>query len=267
LSTKCGCTGIRSCLFCKDNTKTSQSTTSVDEAKTKYLFCHLCSQTLPLGGTCSHELGDCGRYGPSLDGITLIEDFVSQREEARIVQVIDETVWKPSQSGRRKQDYGPQVNFKKKKVKMSHFNGLPAFSEFLVRRMNDDVPGLKDFVPVELCNLEYDEARGSSIDAHFDDFWLWGERLVTLNLLSATRLTMTKDTYEISVPMPRRSLIIVSGAARHLWQHAVKREDISGRRIAITLRELSEEFCKGGRNENVGFQAIKTALTFNGTSV
>lgn len=53
-----------------------------------------------------------------------------------------------------------------------------------------DFPELSDFDPVELCNLEYTPERGSSIDAHVDDFWLWGERLVTVNLNSTTVLTL-----------------------------------------------------------------------------
>lgn len=49
----------------------------------------------------------------------------------------------------------------------------------------------KDFFPVELCNLEYVPERGSAIVPHLDDSWLWGERLVLLNLESETKMTFT----------------------------------------------------------------------------
>ena len=128
---------------------------------------------------------------------------------------------------------------------------------------------LKDFVPVELCNLEYVPERGSAIDPHFDDFWLWGERLVTLNLLSDTVLNMTKDgsQIEVAVPMARRSLIVVHGPARYEWKHAVLREDIHKRRLATTLRELTPEFLAGGASEQLGKEIIDLALTFSGLPV
>lgn len=167
------------------------------------------------------------------------------------------------------QDFGPQVNFKKRKLKLNNFTGLPEFSKTLVERMWTLVPALRDFQPVELCNLEYIPERGSSIDPHFDDFWVWGERLVTLNLLSGSILTFSNDgdDIEVAVPMPRRSLIIVKGEARYKWKHAIKRQNIVSRRIAITLRELTEEFCEGGKSFSVGEELIKRALTFQGKSV
>lgn len=53
---------------------------------------------------------------------------------------------------------------------------------------------LSGFLPVEQCNLDYRAERGSAIDPHFDDWWLWGERLVSLNLLSKTVLSMSCDS-------------------------------------------------------------------------
>ena len=48
------------------------------------------------------------------DGIFLVEDFLTEAEEASLVEQIEaDPNWKESQSGRRKIDYGPQVNFKK----------------------------------------------------------------------------------------------------------------------------------------------------------
>ena len=167
------------------------------------------------------------------------------------------------------QDYGPKVNFKRKKLKMEVFSGLPSFSRTLYDRMRS-LDCLQDFVPIEQCNLEYDPDRGSAIDPHFDDFWLWGERLVTLNLKSDSVLYMTSDYepgVEVHVPLIRRSLLVLYGDARHKWKHGIQREDIKGTRIAITYRELSQEFQSGGARETDGEDLVRTALSFTGTAV
>jgi alkylated DNA repair protein alkB family protein 4 len=98
------------------------------------------------------------------------------------------------------QDYGPKVNFKRQKVKLGSFNGLPPFSAGLVKRMQQqsEMEELRGFTPVELCNLDYSPERGSAIDPHMDDEWIWGERLVTLNLLSPTYLTFSNNSIECS---------------------------------------------------------------------
>ena len=75
-----------------------------------------------------------------LDGLLLIPDFLSEAQEATLLERIDAVEWAQSQSGRRKQvwsrsenmvtvenqDYGPQVNFKHKKVKTVKFIGKSA---------------------------------------------------------------------------------------------------------------------------------------------
>lgn len=129
---------------------------------------------------------------------------------------------------------------------------------------------LKDFEPVELCNLEYCQQRGAHIDAHLDDAWLWGERLVTINLLSDSALTFTLDSephVAVRVPLLRRSLIVVSAAARYTWKHSILPEDVGERRIAMTFRELSKEFSSGGSRGQEGAELLKLALTFSGSAV
>ena len=55
---------------------------------------------------------------------------------------------------------------------------------------------------MELCNLWYDPQRGAAIDPHKDDAWLWGERLVTLNLLTDTAYSMHHESAEIKLQKP-----------------------------------------------------------------
>ena len=89
------------------------------------------------------------------------------------------------------QNYGPKCNFKKKKVKVGNFDGYPLFTQFIQERFKS-IDILQNFQTVEQCSLEYLPERGSSIDPHIDDCWIWGERIPTLNLLSDSTLTLLK---------------------------------------------------------------------------
>ncbi|XP_041349728.1 alpha-ketoglutarate-dependent dioxygenase alkB homolog 4-like [Gigantopelta aegis] len=262
----CACKGIRTCLSCETN-KMPLLQDNIAKSGLVYRYCHHCCKAFADSDHTSHP--DHKGDSVPLEGVVICEDFISSEEEDRLVSKIYETPFVDSQSGRRKQDYGPKVNFKKQKVKTEVFSGLPQFSQFIYERMTS-ISALARFAPVELCNLEYDASRGASIDPHFDDFWLWGERLVTVNLLSDSILCFTRDDkpdVEIHVLMPRRSLIVVAGEARYRWKHGIHRSDINGRRIAMTFRELSNEFKDGGTKEQFGKQLVDLALTFGGRAV
>ena len=170
------------------------------------------------------------------------------------------------------QDFGPKANFKRKKVKLGAFNGFPSYAEFLVKRLPTE-HSLSAFTPVELCNLEYTIERGSSIDPHIDDVWLWGDQLVTLNLLDTTILTLSKPpslekpVEEVQIPLIRRSLLVLSGAARYEWMHAIKRGDIKGRRIAMTFRNLSDEILNDSKNREIINELNVISSCFEGTVV
>ena len=157
------------------------------------------------------------------------------------------------------------MNFKRQKIKQGRFTGLPDYSRSLLASLQS-LDSLADFHPVELCNLEYVPERGSAIVPHKDDQWVWGERLVTLNLLSSTTLTFSlpRQSIAVHIPLPACSLVVVSGAARHDWLHSISRDKIIARRIALTLRELGRDFLKGGTEEAIGQQLAQVSLTFTG---
>ncbi|XP_069801440.1 alpha-ketoglutarate-dependent dioxygenase alkB homolog 4 [Dendropsophus ebraccatus] len=180
----CGCKGIRSCLLCEP--LTGRLPKGLHKKKS---FVYIPDEGIAKGEV---QTDAAGWWFP-FPGVTLIEDFVTENEERDMVHAMDQDEWRLSQSGRRKQDFGPKVNFKKQKIKVANFTGLPSFSRVLWERMKNHTV-LSGFLPVEQCNLDYNSDRGSAIDPHLDDSWLWGERLVSLNLLSDTVLTMTSSS-------------------------------------------------------------------------
>lgn len=262
-SNLCACKGIRTCLICEGDEK--KSLENVENIRTVNFYCQQCEKAWPGPQDHPNHSGD----GLEFPGIFMMSDFISESEEKNIEEDIYKTPFVDSQSGRRKQDFGPKVNFKRRKLKSCVFTGLPAFSQKLFDRMKL-ISILRDFIPVEQCHLEYTPERGSAIDPHFDDFWLWGDRLVTINLMSDTYLYFTSDEYpdkEVKVLMPQRCLIVVYGAARQKWKHGIHRQDIHSKRLAVTLRELSEEFLEGGKRYSEGKALLDIALSFNGHAV
>lgn len=212
-----------------------------------YTFCPECGDKAWIVE--NHELHNekSGVDSVLIGGIHVIKDFITGEEEDKLVSHIDNRQpWVSSQEGRRKQDYGPKISFLKRKVSVGNFGGFPDFAINLFDRMRTNYPDLfNNFVPVEFCILEYTPERGSYIRPHYDDMWIWGDRLITVNLLSDTVLRLTKEfklpPYEIVVKMPARSLIIIKGEARYDWHHGISRYDVKSRRIAMTWREFSEE--------------------------
>ncbi|XP_032460287.1 alpha-ketoglutarate-dependent dioxygenase alkB homolog 4 isoform X1 [Phocoena sinus] len=284
---ECGCKGIRTCLICERQRGGDQPW----QHQKTHRFIYYADTGWAVGA----EESDFEGWAFPFPGVTLIEDFVTPAEEAEMVRLMDRDPWKLSQSGRRKQDYGPKVNFRKQKLKTAGFRGLPSFSREVVRRMGL-YPVLEDFRPVEQCNLDYCPERGSAIDPHLDDTWLWGERLVSLNLLSPTVLSMSREApgslllclapsgfpqapvegatapgrsvpcreVEVAVPLPRRALLVLTRAARHQWKHAIHRRHIGARRVSATFRELSAEFGPSGRQRELGQELLQTSLSFQG---
>ncbi|GAB6028624.1 alkB, alkylation repair 4 [Chamberlinius hualienensis] len=251
---KCGCKGMRSCLVCETADRTKEMKEKLQFEATSFVVCPRC-RSVAVGWEVRSDDHECfhSETPPPVDiqevmtGIQIIQDFVKSDEEQTLLTNMEQFPWTQSQSGRVKQDFGPKVNFKKQKIRLESFEGFPKYMHFVSERFKD-VQFLQDFRPVELCNLRYIPERGSAIDPHLDDNWLWGPRLVTLNLASATVITLLSP--------PTNS---DDGIARNLWEHAIFREDIKSLRVAITWRELSREFTFGGQQESLGTQLLNRA--------
>lgn len=75
------------------------------------------------------------------------------------------------------------------------------------------------------------------------------------------------EEVHVAVRLPRRSLAVLYGEARHRWKHAIHREDVQARRVCSTYRELAAEFLPGGQQMELGAQLLNIALSFQGTPI
>uniref|UniRef100_A0A1L8DFG9 Putative dna n6-methyl adenine demethylase n=1 Tax=Nyssomyia neivai TaxID=330878 RepID=A0A1L8DFG9_9DIPT len=290
----CGCKGRRSCLLCeKQYGITQDDFLTKYKALPSYVFCYKCEKLLPGWDVDevlrNHENHTGGRGFP---GILVLPDFVTDAEESLLLRGIDGMPWDISQSGRRKQNFGPKTNFKKMKLQPGHFQGFPSFSRFVQDKFTT-VPLLRDYQTIEQCSLEYDPLRGASIDPHIDDCWIWGERVVTVNCLADSVLTLAPyrgdrqrynvrlvDSYQehlkeplaetqeedilVRIPMPRRSLIVLYGPPRYQWEHSVLREDIKERRVCIAYREFTPMYLDG--SNKIADEVLELAREFFSTT-
>lgn len=280
-SNLCGCKGIRTCLKCEQLFDIPCKSKSIHEkAYSVYFYCINCKLCYP--GLSSEINPHPFHTGEpiNISGIYVGEDFLSKAEEAELLKALDALPWDCSQSGRRKQNFGPKCNFKKRKLKCGDFKGFPVSTKFVQDKFKD-VPLLEGYRTIEQCSLEYSPDRGASIDPHIDDCWIWGERIVTVNLLSDSVLTLTpyygnkynidlapikfvkcKSDVAIRIPMPARSLIILTQEARYGWEHQVYRDDIKERRVCVAYREFTLPYLPGGEYAHEGTGILEKAERF-----
>lgn len=294
----CGCKGIRSCLICESEYKILKPDLKDELQKSKsYIYCPYCDQLSP--GWDMDEYKKHPHHDGSLinyPGVYIKLGFLNEGEAKELIKTLDCLPWESSQSGRRKQNFGPKCNFKKQKLRLGTFGGFPRATEFVQKKFAE-VPLLRGFKTVEQCSLEYDPKRGASIDPHIDDCWIWGERIVTVNVLGDSVLTMTPyrgpttrynldcvstynpvmekkfipgdtrtvdvtDDVVVRLPMPARSLMILYGPARYNWEHSVLRQDVPSRRVCLAYREPTPPYLEGGKHHEEAAEILRRASLF-----
>ncbi|KAH8341636.1 hypothetical protein KR059_012854 [Drosophila kikkawai] len=278
----CGCKGVRTCLSCEADFQIAKPSLQEEFQQLEpWSYCVQCELLQPGWDTVrvqeAHEK-HIKEEGLPLPGILVQERFLSAQEGTQLLADLDALPWDISQSGRRKQNFGPKTNFKKRKLQLGSFAGFPRSTEYVQRRF-EEVPVLQRFQTIEQCSLEYDPSKGASIDPHVDDCWIWGERVVTVNCLGDAVLTLTPyevqqagkynldlvPQYEqelraplldeeqlaryqgkvLRIPMPNLSLIVLYGPARYQFEHSVLREDVQERRVCIAYREFTPMYING----------------------
>ena len=211
----------------------------------------------------SQSAPDC----PQFQGVRVFPDFLSPPEATTLLREIDRSDFVKAQSGKRKQHYGPKINFNKKKMNSQNFEGLPAYAAELEDRLRnlarserienraDRVrfeSSLESFEATDVFVLRYLERDESNLDFHLDDTFAYGELILDLSLESDSVLTFLRTRLEagskatecVRVPLPARSLAAVYGPARFEWEHAILSYDIADRRTSVTLRTLHENLLR-----------------------
>jgi len=180
------------------------------------------------------------------DGLTYLENYISEGEADRLVQEIDAAPWRTDLK-RRVQHYGYRYDYKARQAQRENYLGpLPELFYQLAERLTSE--GHFQAVPDQVIVNEYQPGQG--ISAHIDCQPCFGETIASLSLLSACvmRFASHPPSQQMDLGLQPASLLVLKDEARHLWTHAIpprKSYIIAGqkhhrsRRISLTFRTMT----------------------------
>lgn len=180
-------------------------------------------------------------------GLIIGNDFLSELEETRLLQEIDEQEWSNALD-RRTQHYGYIYDYKAKGTKAEPTQPMPPLIASLAKRVSKTCKELGiSLKPDQAIVNEY--LPGQGISAHVDSKILFGSVVVSISLGSQAVMEFkaTQLSTSASFLLPRRSMIILSGDARNEFTHEIAKRKTDavdgkrvarGRRVSITFRAM-----------------------------
>ena len=232
-------------------------------------------------------LDPCGVGGPpavrdeALEGLYVVEGFVSANEEERILALLDadsgRNPWRLSSfnGAHVGKAWGVRSDLKARRVGPAR-HAVPSWAQGLARRMRrlgrslagSPLECMAQFRPNDCNAIEYLRAEGHWLKAHSDDRHLSGDVLVTLSLAGDCNMEFEvtgggggRSREGSFVPLPRRSLLVQAGGARYTHTHGIPNRCLaSPRRVSVTFRETSDG--QGEARAGLGGRQTKISVAF-----
>lgn len=177
-------------------------------------------------------------------GLTYSQNFISSEEEMKLIDIINSRPWL-NDIKRRVQHYGFKYDYKTKGIDYSMFLGpLPNWIAPIAEKLH--VEGYFETIPDQVIVNEY--LPGQGIANHIDCEPCFGETIVSISLNSSAVMDFihTTSKKKVEICLEPRSLVSISGDARHKWTHGIpqrKVDTIGSSKIARKIR-LSMTFRK-----------------------
>ena len=149
------------------------------------------------------------------EGLKLCEDFVTKDEEQLLLSIID---WRDSGSdlkNRRVKHYGFTFLYETSNIDREKPlpGGLPEESQIIIKRLMSEK--LITSVPDQITVNQYQPGQG--IPSHVDTHSAFEDEIVSLSLGSPVNMEFKHpDGRQLSVLLPGRSCLIMSGEARYI---------------------------------------------------
>ncbi len=179
------------------------------------------------------------------DGLTCQAAFLSEQMEHALVAALDALPWDATLK-RRVQHFGYRYDYRARAVTEDAYLGvLPEWLAAVAERL----ASLGHFLqpPDQVIANEYEPGQG--ISAHVDCVPCFGDRIVSLSLLSSCEMIFRHPaTGEMrALTLQPRSLLTMDGPARYQWTHEIParlfdmvdgEKRLRGRRISLTFRNV-----------------------------
>ena len=206
-----------------------------------------------------HAIGIPVRWDdPSVpSGLVVVPDWIDEETEILLTAEIDANEW-ISKIKRRVQHYGFVFEYSSLNVRDAEPTPFPAACKSLLRRLEIhqfDQLTINEYLP------------GVGIASHCDTHSAFSSVIASVSLLAAITMDFVphekgitgSDSFcnsrRISVVIPRRSLVLLTGESRYGWRHSIAsrktdRGAITGeirerkRRISLTFRKCVSSACK-----------------------
>ena len=182
----------------------------------------------------------------AIPGLQYIEDYVNQEQHDWLMDKIDAHRWLDDLK-RHVQHYGFKYDYRARKVNYDmHIGELPEWLKRLSHNLQKD--GYMREKADQVIVNEYKPGQG--ISSHIDCEPCFEGTIVSLSLGSGCVMNFTNKfdkTKKIPVWLAPRSLVVLSGEARHDWLHGIparKSDEWDGqkherqRRVSLTFRKV-----------------------------
>ena len=181
----------------------------------------------------------------SVPGLKYVPDFIDEREEKELVDVIDRADWS-RELQRRVQHYGWRYDYKARQIDASMRIGLlPDWAVGLARRLVSE--GLLTDPPDQVIVNEYKGDQGIAKHVDSENF---ADGIATISLLESWEMVFRekkKRGDKVTQRLDRRSAAIMTGDARYRWTHEIPKRKYEPRpagrverrrRISLTFRRV-----------------------------
>ena len=165
-------------------------------------------------------------------GLVYRPDFITADEESDLVGLIDAQEWNADLK-RRVQHYGWKYDYNARRIdKSMHIGSLPKWAQQLSDRLVQE--RLMHDRPDQLIVNEYCGKQG--ISRHIDKTHSFTGEVATISLLETWGMVFRwRNKKKIEKRLVRRSVAILTGAARYQWSH-----EIPARKYELTENHLGE---------------------------
>jgi alkylated DNA repair dioxygenase AlkB len=172
-----------------------------------------------------------------VSGLKYIPEFITKEEHQQLWQAINNQTWLTDLK-RRVQHYGWKYDYKARSIDYSMYLGeLPIWAQNIGERLFQASHLSK--IPDQLIINEYHPGQG--IANHVDCEPCFGETIISVSLGSNCVMDFInlKTKEKLEVMLEPRSLVVISGEARHKWTHGIaarKADNFNGVKIERKLR-------------------------------